>query len=153
MMTMLLFASILLFLSRFHYSSSAYTSTSLSKYDHFVKHPMAAAMIKTGGRLSERQINYVAEAGYAAILSVSDFPTDDTSYMNVSDSFPSSVSEISMGKSLGLEVAVVNAQLTPQYVKLVSDMLTGLPKPVYVHCHVMYTRSINYSDQHILHVN
>lgn len=122
-------------------STTPYSPTSLTKLDYIAKHP-SAALIKTGGRLTERQVEYLAAGGYASIVSVFNFTTTDSSYMNVVDTFPSSDSEINIGTTAGLKVSVVNSQLTVEYATVISDLLANSPKPIYVHCHVGWTATL-----------
>ena len=118
-----------------NFSLADYSYNLLTKYDHFTKHT-TSAQIKTGRRLSERQISYIAQAGFSSIISAFNFTTDDTSYNGVTDTFPSSATEIALGESLGLKVIDLNSDLTSKYADIISDIILNAPKPVYIHCHV-----------------
>lgn len=106
----------------------------LSKLDHFVKKPSEG--IYVGGRITTRQIQALSDAGFKSILSISNFTDDDASYNSIAGDFPSSANEENFAKSIGLQSIVVESQLTLKSLDDVSKVLYGLPKPLYVHCHV-----------------
>lgn len=112
-------------------ASNVYSYTSLSKFDYIAKQPKFSSMIRSGGRPTERQIYSLAEAGYATILSVSEFPTDDFLFYGVEDKFPSSSNEKSIGESLGIKVRTLNGQFNSEFASEVSLLLSTLPKPIY----------------------
>jgi len=113
----------------------------LGKMSHFVKR--AAPGMFLGGRLSERQIGYIAEANFSSIFSLVNFPTDDAVYHGISDTWPSTVNEGKISGSYGLSYqAVAIKNLSTDTFYEVSDMLTRIPKPVLVHCSDNYGAAI-----------
>ena len=108
--------------------------SSLNGMNHFLKTPVSA--IQTGGRLTERQLGYIAQDGYKSILSVVEFATNDTSFNGVNGSYPSTEYEMSIAKSYGMEAKYVISSLTPQSAYAISDIIKTLPSPVFIHCHV-----------------
>lgn len=107
---------------------------SVTKYDHFVKTPTPS--LHTGGRITDRQIGYISQAGYKSILSVVEFTTNDTSYNGVDGSFPSSSYEVSIAAGYGMEAKFLATSLTKDSVQVVVDIIDMMSKPIYVHCHV-----------------
>ena len=107
---------------------------SVTKYDHFVKTP--SSYLRTGGRITDRQIGYISQAGYKSILSVVEFTTNDTSYNGVDGAFPSSAYEVSLAGSYGMEAKFLATSLTEESVHAVADIIDKMIKPIYVHCHV-----------------
>ena len=108
----------------------------LTKYDHFSKH-LTIGAISTGGRLQTREIGYIAQAGFASILSVVEFNTSDASYKNITGDWPSSENEKSTAQSYGLAMEYFASSLTVDSVNTASAYLTTMPKPIFVHCHVI----------------
>ena len=111
---------------------------SLTKFDHFVKVPWNN--IHTGGRLTERQIGYIATVPYSSILSISEFATNDTSFNGVNGSFPSSAYEAEIASSYGLSVKYVQSSFTLASLAVIVDIIDSLPKPLYIHCYVRRTK-------------
>lgn len=120
----------------------------LNKYDHFSKHMTIGAM-SIGGRLQEREIEYIAQAGFASILSIAEFNTTDTTYKNVTGSWPSSQDEKEIAKSYSMEMEYFSSSLTVESVNLASKFIMSLPKPLYVHCHVGWTASL-FTQLHLI---
>ncbi len=112
-------------------------AVSLTKFDHFVKVPFSN--IHTGGRLTERQIGYIATAGYASILSVVEFSTNDTIYNGMNGTFPSSSYEAQIASSYGLNMKYLASSLTLSSLVTIVEIIDTLPKPLYIHCHVRIT--------------
>lgn len=98
--------------------------------------------IHTGGRLIERHLEYLATAGYKAVLSVVTFDTNDTSYNDVSGSFPSSAYQQSILESNDITMVYLASQLTVDDAYKISELIASLPKPLYIHCHVGWTASL-----------
>jgi protein tyrosine phosphatase (PTP) superfamily phosphohydrolase (DUF442 family) len=124
---------------------------SLTRYNHFVKNPLYSAstnndpkeMIQTGGRLTERHLSYLSAAGYKSVLSVVYFPSNDTSYNNVNGSFPSTDYEkYLLETNYNMKMSYLASNLTIADAKIISDLMSELPKPLYVHCHVGWTASL-----------
>ena len=114
----------------------SFNPAALSKYNDFAKTPLNPETIQTGGRLIERHLQYLAQAGFKSILSVVEFTTNDTVYNGVSGSFPASAYEMSLAASYGLSGKYVASQLTPDYANSISAIIDDMPKPLYIHCHV-----------------
>jgi protein tyrosine phosphatase (PTP) superfamily phosphohydrolase (DUF442 family) len=106
----------------------------LSKYNVFAKTPTEE--IQIGGRLIERHIGYLAEAGYKSILSIVEFSSNDTFFNGVEGNFPSSAYEMQLAESYGLSAKYVVSSLTVDSAKSISQIISDLPKPLFVHCHV-----------------
>jgi len=111
-------------------------SISLTKFDHFVKVP--ASTLRTGGRISERQIGYIAESGYASILSVSEFFSNDTSYNGVEGAYPSSEYEVEIAASYNMSADFIASNLTLESLAVITKKIDTMKKPIYIHCHVSY---------------
>lgn len=107
---------------------------SLTSLNQFLKVPTED--IQTGGRLAERQLAYIAQSGYKSLLSVVQFPTNDTSFNGVNGSFPSTDYEMSIAKSYGLEANYVVSTLTTESAYQISDLIKGMAHPIFIHCHV-----------------
>jgi len=112
----------------------------LTSFNHFVKTPWAD--INTGGRLTEREIAYIAQSGYKALLSVVVFSTNDTSYNGVNGSYPSSEYEASIAKGYGMTPAYIASSLTADSAREISALMSSLPRPLFVHCHVGWTATL-----------
>jgi hypothetical protein len=110
------------------------SAVSLTKYDHFVKVPYYN--IHTGGRLTERQIGYIASVPYSSMLSISEFASNDTVFNGVNGSFPSSAYELDIANSYGLNGMYVQSSFTLSFLTAFVDIVDSLPKPLYVHCYV-----------------
>jgi protein tyrosine phosphatase (PTP) superfamily phosphohydrolase (DUF442 family) len=98
--------------------------------------------IRTGGRLTRREINMIAAAGYQSYLSTAVFPTNDTVFDNVPGDFPATVDEMSLATSLGMQTFAIDASFNAADAMSISDALLKLRKPVYVHCYVGYSASL-----------
>lgn len=128
-------------------ASAAFT---LSKLNHFAKLPVSDSpttrtpqeAIHTGGRLIERHVQYVAEAGYRSYLSIADFPTNDTLFNGVSGLFPSTQYEMSLARAYNLQAEALPSEMTVSSVRAISELISSLPKPLYVHCFVGYTATL-----------
>lgn len=120
----------------------------LTKYDHFAKH-ISNAAISVGGRLQEREIAYIASAGYHSILSVVEFNTTDTSFKNMPGNWPSSEEEKLIAESYGMQMKYFASTLTVESVDRASALILSLPKPIYVHCHVGWTASL-FTQLHLI---
>lgn len=107
---------------------------SLNSYNHFLKYPLSS--IQTGGRLTERQIAYIAQDGYKSLFSVVEFTTNDTSFNGVNGSFPSTEYEMSLAKGYGMTAQYYVSSLTAQSAYAIADIIKSLPTPVFIHCHV-----------------
>jgi hypothetical protein len=109
-------------------------AVSLTSLNHFLKTPSTS--IQTGGRLTERQIAYIAQNGYRSLLSVVQFTTNDTSFNGVNGTYPSTDYEMTIAESYGMAAKYVVTGLTAPYAYIVSDLIKAMPAPVFVHCHV-----------------
>lgn len=110
-----------------------------------MKTPKNSESIETGGRLIERHLGYLYEAGFNSVLSIVEFTTNDTTYNGVSGNFPSSEYEISIVKSYGMDGKYTASALTAESVKTISDIITQMKKPLYIHCHVSSFHSLPFS--------
>ena len=115
---------------------------SVTKFDHYVKTP--TSLLHTGGRITDRQIGYISQAGYKSILSIAEFTTNDTSYNGVAGTWPSSEYEVSIAASYGLNAKYLATTLSPESVTAVVEIIDSLAKPIYVHCHVKFPTSFFY---------
>jgi protein tyrosine phosphatase (PTP) superfamily phosphohydrolase (DUF442 family) len=127
-------------------SGGSFNQNSLSKFNDFVKTPQNLAkstiQIQSGGRLIERHIAYLQEAGFQSILSVVYFPTNDTVYNGVAGDFPSTDYEGVVASSHGIKARYVVANFSVDSAKEVSSVMDSLPRPLYVHCHVGYMANL-----------
>jgi len=112
----------------------------LSKYDHFAKRPTVG--VRAGGRLTEREVSYIKAAGYNSFITTANFTTSDSTFNGMEGVYPSSDEEKELVKSLGMQYQSFDAQLTPAFVEAISDAITSMEKPVYIHCFVGYTASL-----------
>lgn len=121
--------------------STTFNANALTKFNVFVKTPTSPQeIIQTGGRLIERHIGYLPEAGFQGLLSVVYFASNDTLYNGVPGDFPSSDYEVSLANSYGMKARYVVANFTVESAKEVSAIMDSLPRPLYVHCHVSFYR-------------
>lgn len=119
-------------------AGATFNVNSLSKYNVFVKTPQSSEIIQTGGRLIERHVAYLQEAGFKGIMSVVFFPSNDTLYNGVVGNFPSSDYEMTLASNYGIKGRYVAANFTVESAKEVSAIMDSLPRPLYVHCHVSF---------------
>lgn len=135
---MFVFAVFLAVYAHLASSQTSYTfnSNRLNGFNHFVKTPKNPASIQTGGRLIERHLGYLYEAGFSSVLSIVEFTTNDTIYNGVPGNFPSSEYEMSIVKGYGMDGKYTASSLTVDSVKTISDIITQMKKPLYIHCHV-----------------
>ena len=110
---------------------------SLTSLNHFLKVPTDS--IQTGGRLAERQLAYIAQNGYKSLFSIVQFATNDTSFNGVDGTFPSTDYEMSLAKGYGMEAKYVVSSMTRESAYEISNIIKGLPQPVYMHCHVSFS--------------
>ncbi len=130
-----------LLLQIFALVSASYNWATFSKLNHFTKR-VTEGGIYTGGRLQNREIAYIAQAGFASILSVVNFTTTDTSFKNITGSWPSSDSEKTIVESYGLKYNYFASSLTVESVDYGSSLIASMPKPLFIHCHVIFFRLI-----------
>jgi protein tyrosine phosphatase (PTP) superfamily phosphohydrolase (DUF442 family) len=109
---------------------------SLNGYNHFLKYPLGT--IQTGGRLTERQIAYIAQDGYKSLFSLVQFATNDTSFNGVDGPYPSTDYEMSIAKGYGMTATYYVSSLTAQSAYDISKIIDTLPAPVFIHCHVSW---------------
>lgn len=124
------------------WGAPAFNPNSLTKYNVFVKTPASKEPIQTGGRLIERHISYLAQAGFKSILSVVEFATNDTAFNGVNGSFPSTEYETYLANAAGLEEAHLVSSFTVDSARQISSLIDSLPKPLFVHCHVGYQANL-----------
>lgn len=127
--------------------AGTFNANDLGKFNDFVKLPSGSGSngevtIQTGGRLIERHLQYLVEAGYKSVLSVVQFSTNDTTYNGVPGNFPSSDYEMSLLASYGLQGKYIASSFTVESATTISQMMDEMPKPLYVHCHVGYTANV-----------
>jgi len=130
-----------------HLASSA-VGPVLTKYDHFARHITNGAL-STGGRLQEREVAYIASAGYLSILSVVEFNTSDSSFKGIDGDWPSSEQERVIAESYGMQMKYFASSLSVESVERASSLLLSLPKPVYMHCHVGWTAAL-FAQLHLI---
>lgn len=133
---MVLITFVICLLSSGALADYTFSTTALSKYNHFAKTPLNDELIQTGGRLIERHIGYLYEAGFKSILSTVVFTTNDTVYNGVTGNFPATEYEMSIAESYGLTGKYYASSFTVDAAKAVSKLIDEMPKPVYIHCHV-----------------
>lgn len=119
---------------------NAFTYTVPSRFSHFVKRVVPA--LYTGGKVTSREIQYLAEAGFKSIISIS--PQDEVmaEFNGVEGPFPSSVEEIEIARKYGMNAMLVPADMSVESVKELSRTIIDMEKPIYVHCHVGYSASL-----------
>ncbi len=141
---------VLVALSAFLCEAGNFNPNDLGKFNDFVKTPhsdsptatAASETIHTGGRLIERHLQYLAEAGYKSVLSVVQFATNDTVYNGVAGNFPASDYEMQLLSSYGLQGKYLASSFTVESATAISQIMDEMPKPLYVHCHVGYTANV-----------
>lgn len=92
--------------------------------------------------MTERQLEYLAAAGFKSILSTLPQETSLDSYNGVTGPFPSSTQEASIAFKLGMTAITIDTDLTPESAQKVSDAILALEKPIYVHCGMGYGASL-----------
>eukprot|EP01031_Cornospumella_fuschlensis_P046857 gene46857-57371_t len=122
--------------------AASFNQYALTKFNDFSKTPLNKESIQIGGRLDERHIAYLAEAGFKSLLSVVVFSTNDTVYNGVTGPFPSTDYEMLLAQENGMTGKYYASSFTVQAAQDISDIIDLLPKPVYIHCHVGFTASL-----------
>mmetsp|Transcript_11137 Transcript_11137/g.18190 ORF Transcript_11137/g.18190 Transcript_11137/m.18190 type:complete len:387 (-) Transcript_11137:945-2105(-) len=127
-------------------SAAAFSWTVPSRYSHFIKR--LAPSIYTGGKLTERQVEYLAEAGFKSILITlpQDEPLD--SFNGMAGPFPSSAQEAEIAAKLGMTAVAMETQMTVESAMAVSDAILAMQKPIYVHCGVGWGASL-FAELHL----
>lgn len=117
---------------------AAFSSTSLSKTNHFVKTPATVSdkFIHVGGRYDERRLNYIASSGYSSFVSIVNYATNDTMHNDVPGSYPSTEYELKMMTNAGLKTASYVSSFTVESAEAIHNILESLPSPIIMHCHV-----------------
>eukprot|EP01038_Epipyxis_sp_PR26KG_P010210 gene10210-13737_t len=134
----------------FYYQSSFALGSdlkSLNPYNHFMK-TTTHSTIQTGGRITERQIEYLSASNYSSLLSIVVFDNNDTVFNDVNGSWPSTSYEYSFASSLGIKSMYLASTLTSDSAYYISSLIDKLPKPVYVHCHVGWTATL-FTELHL----
>ncbi|RYH31156.1 hypothetical protein EON65_03320 [archaeon] len=116
--------------------AASFNQYALTKFNDFSKTPANKESIHIGGRLDDRHIAYLAEAGYKSLLSVVVFSTNDTVYNGVEGLFPSTDYEMSLIQAQGMIGKFYASTFTVQAAQDISNIIDQLPKPLYIHCHV-----------------
>lgn len=98
--------------------------------------------------MTERQIEYLAEAGFKSILSTLPQSEPLDSFNGITGPFPSSEQEIEIAKRFGITAIVMSTELTTESAEKVSDTIMALEKPIYVHCGAGYGASL-FSELHL----
>ena len=84
------------------------------------------------GRLTTRQLGYVSEAGFASILSITEFDSSEEIFNDMAGKWPSTGQEGDILSEYGTKFKAMNAQLsTESYNDFVQMMLT-MPRPTIV---------------------
>jgi protein tyrosine phosphatase (PTP) superfamily phosphohydrolase (DUF442 family) len=100
--------------------------------------------------VTERQLQYLAEAGFKSILSTQPQPEPLDSFNNITGPFPSSQQEIDIAARLGMTGVVLDTKYSPESAQQVSDAILTLEKPVYVHCGMGYVATL-FTELHLFH--
>ena len=114
----------------------------LSRYNHFSKRNNPSTQLYTGGRIQTREIEYLYNAGYKSIISISNFTTNDTNYKNINGDWPSSEYEKYTSNSLGLSMEYFESELAIDSLNYFSDLIEKMEKPIFIHCHVGYSATL-----------
>mmetsp|Transcript_1720 Transcript_1720/g.2697 ORF Transcript_1720/g.2697 Transcript_1720/m.2697 type:complete len:378 (+) Transcript_1720:71-1204(+) len=125
---------------------SSYNWDVYSRYSHFTKR--VSPQIYTGGRLTSRDIQYLAEGGFRSIIST--LPLDDTldTFNGMEGPFPSSEDEVQIAKEFGMDAVYFSTSFSVESVKQVSDYIMKMEKPVYIHCGAGYAASL-FAELHL----
>lgn len=126
----------------------AYAESSLKNFDwetysktnHFTKRSPAVG-IYFGGRLTERQIGYIASSNFSSIVSVEMFSTN-SEYHHMNDVWPSSFDEIDIALSYGLNMTALAPEYDLESFHQFCETLIYAPKPVYVHSGAGYSAAL-----------
>jgi protein tyrosine phosphatase (PTP) superfamily phosphohydrolase (DUF442 family) len=121
-------------------SGSAFTWTVPTKYSHWVKR--MTPELYTGGKVTSREIQYLSEAGFKSILSISLQEESMDVYNGVPGPFPSTKEEVELARKYNMTGMYIPADWSVESVKKVSAALIELEKPIYVHCGVGFTVSL-----------
>lgn len=121
-------------------SADAFSWTVPSKYSHFTKR--LAPSLYTGGKLTERQVEYLAEAGFKSILSTLPQEEPLDSFNGMAGPFPSSAQEAEIAAKFDMTAVAMKTQLTVESATAVSDAILTMQKPIYVHCGVGWAASL-----------
>ena len=111
-----------------------------SKTDHFTKRSPAVG-IYVGGRLTERQIGYIAQSNFSSILSVEMFSTG-SEYHHMNDIWPSTFDEIDIALSYGLNMTALAPEYDMESFIAFCETMIHAPKPVYVHSGAGYSAAL-----------
>lgn len=102
----------------------------------------------SGGKVTERQLQYLAEAGFKSILSTLPQSEPLDSYNGVTGPFPSSSQEGALASQLGMTAVTLVTELTPESAQEVSNAILALEKPIYIHCGMGYGASL-FTELHL----
>lgn len=88
--------------------------------------------IFTTGRLTTRQLGYVSEAGFASILAISEYSSDDYSFNGIEGKWPSTEQEKKVLDKYGTVFQSMQADMTAASYEQFFTMILSIPKPVLV---------------------
>lgn len=125
-------ALLALALSMYSAASAAVHWQTYSGTTHFLKRAMPGVFVS--GRLTSRHLRYIAEAGYASVVSLTHFPSDESSYQGVSGEWLSTDNEAALLSSYGVAFRDIDATLTQASFDSFAQAMNSIPKPVLVHC-------------------
>lgn len=111
-----------------------------SKLNHFTRRSPGVGVF-VGGRLTERQIGYIAEANFSSIVSVEMF-LNATTYHQMNDVWPSSSDELDIAQSYGLSMTPLALGYEIECFKKFTQIMVSTPKPVYVYSGSGYNASL-----------
>lgn len=138
----------------FAVASAAFSATSLSKTNHFVKtpHQYTDKYIHVGGRFDERRLSYIANSGYSSFVSIVNYATNDTIHNDVPGSYPSTDYELQIMGGYGLKTGQVTASFNVESTLQISSLLDTLPSPIFIHCHAGFMASL-FTNIHYFYKN
>jgi len=126
-------------------ASATFTWQTFSPYNHFTKR--LAPGIFVGGRVTTRELAYIAEAGYKSLLVTTTY-SSATEINGVTGDFPSVDEEMELAKSLGMEAQYFAASFTAEWAETISQAIHQMPKPIFIHCNVGYKGSL-FTELHL----
>ncbi|XP_025107782.1 uncharacterized protein LOC112572361 [Pomacea canaliculata] len=100
--------------------------------------------LHVGGRPTERQIKYAADAGFKSIVSLFTYPDDEPTTTFGGDYLPRTsearyISEVVAGLKYANLLEPMDEWASAEAVQKMTKILPTLPKPVYLHCDRGYT--------------
>jgi protein tyrosine phosphatase (PTP) superfamily phosphohydrolase (DUF442 family) len=99
---------------------------------HFLKRLTPGIFVS--GRLSSRHLGYISEAGYASVVSLTDFSSGQSTFQGVEGNWLSTDDEAALLGTYGIAFRGIDADLTQASFDAFTQAMNSIPRPVLVHC-------------------